>query len=296
MSDDILALVDQMLGGGDDTNYITREIINEMFVLDQQRNNQTNPYIHPHGSELKEGFEGDWRYCFRKSLLQEFYVYPEEEMSVDRLRINKVGWYVHFMIQRLWKGSKRAKVVEVEKTHKHERYGMFYTPDIVTIIPELFDQQLIIVEIKSMNKKRFEAAILQTDPKKMHREAYIQCQIYMYFSGARKGMILLFCKDNSQHHHAYIDYDPEFMHPYIERAETRLRLKVLFETQDGALPNKVCKSQDVKRAQSCPVAQLCWMKNAADRAPYRKIEIVEQQQNSSLIHEDGEYEKNNINR
>ncbi len=285
MEDDILDVIDHMLGDDDQEYHIGKAILDEMFVLDHQKNQETNPYIPPHASELKEAFKGAWRYCYRQSILQEFYIYPEEEMSIDRLRINKMGWYVHLMLQRLWKGSKRAKVVEVETTHKHSRYGMFYTPDVITIIPELFQQELIIVEIKSMNKKRFEQAMMQSDPKKMHSEAYKQCQIYMYFHGLKRGMILLFCKDNSRHHHAFIEYDPEFMAPYINRAETRLRLKLIFEASEQ-LSNRVCESRESPRAKSCPVSELCWIKTAEERRPYRKTMQVQQQQNSSLIHED----------
>jgi hypothetical protein len=288
--DDNIAFVESMFSGEDDY-LVGRNIINQWFIEDAREDAAKNPRSGDHASDYKQPFRGAWRYCYRQSILQEFYMYEQEEMSVKRLRINKLGWYIHVMLQRLAK--KHGHVVEAEKTHKHPRYGIYYTPDIIAKFYELTGDEDVAVEIKSMNKSSYEKATTEffDDPMRGHADAYKQLQIYMFLHGLKKGMILIFCKDNSEFHYWLVDYSPEFMQPYIDRIETRLKLKIIFEAKDGqlpqhVLPKRVCESQDAKRAQSCPVGDLCWMKNAAARAPRLRTVAHGAQQNVSLIHED----------
>src|SRR6266704_402956 len=89
--------IEAMFSGQDDY-VVMKNILNQMFVEDYKKEQEAHPRIGPHASEFKESFKGAWRYCFRKSILQEFYHYPDEEsMSVKRIRINKLGWYIHIM-------------------------------------------------------------------------------------------------------------------------------------------------------------------------------------------------------
>lgn len=286
--DDNIALVESMFSGEDDY-LVGRNIINQMFVDDAKADHAKNPRSGSHASEYKQPFRGAWRYCFRQSILQEFYMYEQEELSVRRIRINKLGWYIHVMLQRLFKQSGRA--IEVERTHLHPRYGVYYTPDLIAQFHELTADEHVIVEIKSMNKSSYEKATTEffDNAAKGHPDAYKQAQIYMFLHALKKAMILIFCKDNSEFHYWIIDYDPAFMEPYINRIETRLKLKIIFEAQDGhlpQLPKRVCEEQGSTRAQSCPVGKLCWMQNYAARAPYLRSQGHGLQQNVSLIHED----------
>lgn len=283
---DTLAIVDAMLGGDTEVSTI-REIINEMFLESVKRKQEKNPYIPPHASEFKEGFKGAWQYCYRKSILQEFYFYPEEEISVSRVRINELGWYIHVMLQRLWKHSKRAKVIEIEITHKHPKYGIFYTIDVVSLFEELFGTDEVVIEIKSMNRNNFEHAITQKTPEKMHPEGYKQAQIYMFLSERKRAGLLLYNKDNSDYHLEFFEYNPLFMQPYISRIETRTKLRTIFEESNGKkIPKKLCTSSDSSRASSCPVRDICFMHSAAEREKFRRTALVQEQQNSSLIHEE----------
>lgn len=282
---DTLAIVDEMLGGKNESS-TTREIVNEMFLLEERKKKERNPYIPPHASEFKESFEGAWQYCIRKSILQEFYFYPEEEFPINRVRINELGWYIHLMIQRIWKNSTRARAVEIEVTHKHPKYGVFYTIDIVSLFEELYGNDEVVVEIKSMNTNAFQAAIKKNSAEKMHPEGYKQAQIYMFLSNRKRAALFLYDKNTSDYHLEFFEYDSEFMKPYIDRIETRYALKLIFEASEGKkLPPKVCTDPNIPRACSCPVKDLCFMSKAKERES-RKRDITHQQTNVSLIHEE----------
>lgn len=282
--DDNTALVESMLDGSDDY-LIGRNIFNQMFVDDHKKDQEAHPRSGDHASDYKQPFQGDWRYCFRKSILQEFYIYDDEELSPKRIRINKLGWYIHVMLQRLIKQSGRA--IEIEKTHIHPKFGIYYTPDAIMYLRELVGEEHVIVEFKSMNKSSYEKAVDYhfDNALKGHPDAYKQLQIYLYLSGLKKGLIFLYCKDNSDFHYYLVDYDPLFMEPYIERIETRLKLKIIFESK-GQLPKKVCADADATRVKSCPVGKLCFLKNQIERSPYLRTKGHGLQQNVSMIHED----------
>ena len=100
-------------------------------------------------------------------------------------------------------------------------------------------------------------------------------------------MTLIFCKDNSDFHYIIYDYDPEFLVPYIDRAETRLKLKKIFE-ETGQVTERVCTDSQAPRAKSCPVAQLCFLANSAAREPFKRtvINVDSIQRNAFVIHED----------
>lgn len=280
---DAMSLINSMFSENPDTYLQLHDILNQMFLDDQKKKQKEHPYEGDHASDYKQSFTGDWRYCYRKSILQEMYHFDGEEISAKRIRINEMGWYVHLMIQHKFKNSGRA--IAIEQVHQHPVYGIFYSPDIEATIKEMFGDEILIVEIKSMNKESFEKAIKTDDPKKAHLDAYKQVQIYMFLSGKRKALIYLFCKDNSEFHHFVVDYDEEFMLPYIERIETRAKLKIIFESRDGILPKRVCPNNQTSRAKSCPVANLCWLATAKQREPFKRTIEIQQTQNASLIHE-----------
>lgn len=281
---DAMSLINSMFSDDPDTYLQLHDILNQMFVDSHKKKNQEHPYEGDHASDYKQSFEGDWRYCYRKSILQEMYHFEGEELSAKRIRINDVGWYLHLMIQHKFKESGRA--VRIEHTHRHPKYGIHYSPDIEAKIVEMFGEEIIIVEIKTMNKESFEKAVKTDDPRKGHLDAYKQVQIYMFLSGLRKALIYLFCKDNSEFHHYIVDYNEEFLQPYIERIETRAKLKLIFESRDGLLPIRVCQNSQTTRAKSCPVASLCWMATTRQREPFKRTIQIQQNQNASLIHKD----------
>lgn len=265
-----------------------KKIIDEMFTQDVRIVEENNPYEGLHAGHMLAGFSGKWRLCYRQLVLNKYYLHIPIAMSVDRMRINKMGWYVHIMIQRLFKQSGRA--IEVEVTRIDEKWGVFHTPDIIARFEELFEKQHVIIEIKSMNKESYLKAVTKFpfDARKAHEHAFKQAQLYMYLTNTKKAIFLAFCKDNSDHHEWIFDFDQEYIAPYVARLDNLLVFYEKFEQHQGKmLPQRVCENPDEPRAKSCPMRHVCWLKTYEERKPHLRIhEIKKDQKNSSLIHED----------
>jgi hypothetical protein len=272
-----------------------RNYINQMFIDEVKKRNQESPREGLHASDLLANMKGKYRFCYRQHTLGHFYKPVETKelttysfFDIKMMRIQKMGWYVHLMFQRLWREF--GHPIAIEKTHYNRRYDLYYTPDIEAQFPSFGENKKYVVEIKSMNTNNYEKAVVCESALEGHESAYKQCQVYMMLLGYPKGLILVYDKDKSNFHVWEIDYDPEFCKPYKERLENLIRLYPIYEDSDGSdahLARQVCDGPDAPRAKVCPMRNVCWLANKAERAPYLRGKMKnQQQQNVSIIHED----------
>lgn len=281
---DLEAEISAMISGRQ-TDVEIRKIINKMFVDNVKKQDETNPREGLHAGDILGGFTGKWRFCYRQHVLNKWYVIKHEAMALNQVRINLMGWYVHVMLQRLFKQSGHA--IEVEQTRIDSKWGVYHTPDIVSVFPELDKDERYIVEIKSMNKRLFELAVEAPTAREGHEHAYKQAQLYMLLTNIKKALILIYCKDNSNFHFWVVEFDPEYIEPYKQRLDHLIEFYNVYETR-GIAPKRVCESKETPRAKSCPVRETCWLQDKNARIPFLRSVAIRNiaQQNTSLIHED----------
>lgn len=254
--------------------------INKMLIL---WNNNKPIRFGLHLSDICLPFKGKTQFCFRQHVLGKFYLPAEErKQSPKALAIFLEGWYVHLKWQMLFKNAGRA--VEIEKTRLDPIWQIYHTPDIVATLPEISmnPEDLWIVEIKSMGRKYYEQVLTEYDPIKIHKGGFTQCQLYMYLTGARKGMLLLDNKDTQDHREVTFDYDPEFVKPFVHRLN--LLSQMWEEYDNGKLPVRVCESAETSRALSCNMRNVCWIGRQEREKFLLTSPWAQEQVNASLIH------------
>ena len=238
-----------------------------------------------HLSDLKAPFKGKGQYCYRQHVLGNFYdPAPEGEFPLKTIRIWLEGWYIHHKWQMIF--QKGGFAIDIEKTHLHPLFKIYYTPDITASFPDVFNGETIVVEIKSMNNASYTAAEKETDPYRIHQDGYKQGQLYMYLTGLKHAMLLLDNKDTSFHREITFDFDPAFVAPYAHRINIQSQMNVTY-ANSNQIPIKVCGSKDDPRAQTCPMRHVCWLQTKDQRSQYlRKDEEFPQEQiNASLHHQ-----------
>ncbi len=262
MSDDIAHQMDAMISGDMSEIRVVRRL-NKMFVDHNAKHNAARSTKRVHVSAVLGSAKGAQAFCLREQILGLHYTPAPESgtASVALLRTYLAGTYIHEMWQDLLVESELAKSIEDSQTHAELQVD--HTPDAVVDI--FGDGVLRVMEIKSAREKSY-MGFLKVHT---HDRAYKQCQLYMHLTGIHKGIILVQNKNDQDFFVHLIDYDPEFVKPYVERLELLKALNKAF-AETGRLPkNMLCAHEDVPRAQNCPMRQLCFA-NRAEREKSRR--------------------------
>lgn len=198
---------------------------------------------------------GPKEYCPRALVLSLLYEQLQgEEISPGLKRIFEEGNAVHEKWQRMFIRAGWSKAEQLDFTQYNEEYMMSFTPDIICSIPEMFDGELMVGEIKSVNTYQFQKMI-------KHPSAWKQCQWYMHLTGLKKGFVLCDDKNTQDFKLEVYDYDSELVAPFIERAE-----EVMFHYDRVVSSGKMVKrpddatAYDCKRCEKCNMKDACWNK------------------------------------
>ncbi|WP_291632241.1 hypothetical protein [Clostridium sp.] len=193
------------------------------------------------------------QWCTRQQVLSLVYKMSQgEDIPVGLMRIFEEGNAIHEKWQRLFIRGGYGVAKTMDRTRMNKEYMISYSPDIICKIPELFGDEPIVGEVKSVNTFSF---------KKMtsHASGHKQLQFYLYLTGYKKGFVL--CDDkNCQEFKLYIyDYEPETVAPFIDRCED---VKYHYEKfiDEGILIDRCdnCDSANCKKAKNCGMRNACW--------------------------------------
>ena len=192
---------------------------------------------------------GDDKFCFREQVLSLLYKQAQgENVPIKLKRIFEEGNAIHEKWQRLFIRGGLCKAEDCDFSRFNTDYEIGFTPDaIITINGEKY-----VVEIKSVNTYQF---MNMTS----HPTASKQVQMYMKFTGIKKGIIL--CEDkNTQDFKVFIvNYNSDITAPYIERLEAVQYYKNrVFEEGKMVKRCDQCTSKLCKRAISCSMRDACW--------------------------------------
>lgn len=192
---------------------------------------------------------GEDKFCYREQVLSLLYKQAQgEHVPQNLIRIFEEGNAIHEKWQRLFIRGGLCKAEDCDFSRFNKKYELGYTPDaILTINGEKY-----VCEIKSVNTYQFMKMTSHPTAKK-------QVNMYMHFTGIKKGIIL--CEDkNTQNFKVFIvNYDPEVVAPYIERLEAVKYYKQrVFDEGKMVKRCEQCTSKVCKRAIGCAMRDACW--------------------------------------
>jgi len=111
------------------------------------------------------------------------------------------------------------------------------------------NNDVLIVEFKSIKSKGFNEYLPKTKPKKEHE---MQLQLYFYLTGIRKGMVYYENKDNQEQKYYIVDYNQSIVDSIISD------IRVIIEAIDNdILPEREFQPTDVK-CRYCDFRDICW--------------------------------------
>lgn len=110
----------------------------------------------------------------------------------------------------------------------------------------------MLLELKSANTRGFNE-FLKNGPPKYYSD---QIQMYLFFSGLKKALLLYQNKDSSKKHQMVIDRDDSRI--AILRSKVAAYRNGMDKNQ---APDRVCVSSDCPRAQQCQLREICFQKN-----------------------------------
>lgn len=212
-------------------------------VIDNWYSEQEKQYPRRMGTHASAILSYGKEFCFREHVLLDRY--PDDTLErvtpPALLRIFAQGTYMHMKWQALFESVKSA--VHIEQPFYSEEYDLYFTPDAVIT----HKGRVYVVEIKSMNTMSYSRL---TGPPKFAVE---QCMLYMHLTGIGCGIILVEDKDKQQYMPWVVDYNVEYVLPYLKR------IKELIAAKDApGVPMRICKNETVKRALECPVRNVCF--------------------------------------
>ena len=234
--------------------YLERDIDEETKFLKQvmTRGAESQERVGLHASAILAGHK---EFCMRAQVLSLLYKQLQgEEVSVNLKRIFEEGNAIHEKWQRMFIRAGWSKAEDLDFTRFHEEYKMSFTPDIICSIPEMFDGEPMVGEIKSVNTYQFQKMI-------KHPSAWKQCQWYMHLTGLKKGFVLCDDKNTQDFKLEVYDYDYDLVAPFIERAEAVMFYyeRVLSEGKMVKRPDDAT-AYDCKRCERCSMKDACWNK------------------------------------
>lgn len=244
--------------------YLPKNIKKEAKFVEQvmTRGEQQQKRKGLHASAL---IVGEKDFCLRQQVLSLVYEQLQgSQFKVDLMRIFEQGNAIHEKWQRLLLRGGFAEPNDLDVTQFNDKYQISYTPDIVCIIPTVFEGKMV-GEIKSVNTFQFQ---------RMHRHptAWKQLQFYMGLMIVKakaegnwngtdytKGFVLSEDKNTQQFSIEMYDYSKQSIKPFIMRAK-QIKLssaRFLDEQILIARPDQA-KSFKSKICKNCPMRDACW--------------------------------------
>lgn len=245
-------------------------LLNQAFFLDKDIEGETK-FLHmvmTRGAETQERvglhasnmLKGDKDFCLRFNVLSLLYHQTQgEEVSPSLKRIFEEGNAIHEKWQRLFIRAGWSDPMELDYTQYNEQYMMSYTPDIICRIPEFYDGEDMIGEIKSVNTFQF---------KKMarHPSAWKQCQWYMHLTGLKHGFVLNEDKNTQEFKVELYDYDRKLVEPWVDRAEAIVEgYHRALDAHKMVKRPSWAKSPTCKKCEGCALKNACWKLGKVER-------------------------------
>lgn len=247
----------------DDTAKKIRNLFNNMFYLPKSIEEEAKfvKQVMTRGQESQERkglhasnmLVSENEFCLRSQVLSLLYKQNQgEQLQPGLLRIFEQGNAIHEKWQRLFIRAGYGKAVDMDYTCYNKQYMMSFTPDAIISIPEIFNGEKAVVEIKSVNTFQFQRM-------ERHPSAYKQCYWYMHNKGIKHGIVLSEDKNTQDFKIEVYDYDSKLVAPYIERAESIMYYysRVIAEHKMVHRPEDA-KSPDCKKCNECPTRDACW--------------------------------------
>ena len=239
--------------------FLEKDIEGEIAFLRMvmTRGAETQERVGLHASNM---LKGDKDFCMRFQVLSLLYHQTQgEEVSPGLKRIFEEGNAIHEKWQRLFIRAGWSDPMELDYTQYNEKYMMSFTPDIICRIPEFWDGEDAIGEIKSVNTFQF---------KKMarHPSAWKQCQWYMHLTGIRHGFVLNEDKNTQDFKVELYEYDPAAVEPWADRADAIMEYyhRAVDDRRMVKRP-EWAKGPSCKRCEGCALRDACWKLNGGGR-------------------------------
>lgn len=242
--------------------YLDKDIDNELMFLKSvmTRGQETSERKGLHASAIIVPEE---KFCYRQQVLSLYYKQLQgEQTPIGLKRIFAEGDAIHEKWQRLFIRGGLCKPLDCDMTHYYDDYALTYTPDIIASIPVSYKLEDIsnpdvpkedyIIEIKSVNSFTYKK-------QKYHASGRKQCQLYMYLTGIKKGIVLCDSKNDQEFKVYKYDYTPSEISEYISRLE-----RIQEYSDRLLLHNRLvkrcepCTGYQSKRAMNCPMKDVCY--------------------------------------
>ena len=116
-----------------------------------------------------------------------------------------------------------------------------------------------LFEAKSCNAKRFKELQKHGDYRKFSETYYWQVQVYMLDLGLKRAAAFIYNKDTSE---------LMMVRVRLDREATIEKLRQIFETITGELPERSCPREDYYKARFCNYRELCFHGAAPASEPW----------------------------
>lgn len=237
-------------------------ICNRMFYIEQKnvkeetkfvemvmtRGLETQERVGLHASAITKGT--DKQFCVREQVLSLLYKQNQSNnIPVNLKRIFEEGNAVHEKWQRLFIRAGYADAIQCDQTKYHKEYMISYTPDLEVFIPEVYPDDELIGEIKSMNSNSYVK-------QERHTEGTKQLLWYLHLEGKEKGFVLADNKNNQDFRIEIVNYDLDKVKPFIRRSESVVEAYQSF-CCGASLPKRLA-TNDTTKCKQCSMHDACF--------------------------------------
>lgn len=248
-------------------------ILNRMFYVQEKNIEEETKFVEMvmtrglesqervglHASAITKGT--DDTFCVREQVLSLLFKQNQNNnIPINLMRIFEEGNAIHEKWQRLFIRAGYADAFQCDKTKYNEHYMISYTPDVEVFIPEVYPDDELICEIKSMNSNAY---VRQSK----HTEGQKQLMWYLHLEGKEKGFVLADNKNTQDFRVEMVDYDHDLAKPFISRAE-----RVLEGYHDFLLGSSLPKRIGVLSAKDGKCKQ-CVMHDACFNMGMKRIPV-----------------------
>lgn len=242
--------------------YLDKDIENELIFLKSvmTRGQETAERKGLHASAV---IVPESKFCYRQQVLSLYYKQLQgEQTPIGLKRIFTEGDAIHEKWQRLFIRGGLCKPLDCDMTHHNDDYALTYTPDIIASIPVTYKLEDVynddvpkedyIIEIKSVNTFMYKK-------QKYHASGRKQCQLYMYLTGIKKGIVLCDSKNDQEFKVYKYDYTPSEISDYISRLERIQEYSDRLINYNRLVRRcESCTGYTSKRAINCPMKNVCY--------------------------------------
>lgn len=217
----------------------------KMVLAIQKKNGEALERIGLHASAMLQ----DNGFCYRQHVLSLFYkMLQGEDLPLKSKCIFEEGNAIHEKWQRLFIRGGLGTYKEMDHTQLKPEYDLSFTPDAILTIKN----KKYIVEIKSMNTFSYQRTNTHASGKK-------QCMFYQWLTGIHRGFVLMEDKNTQDFKIEVVDYDFSLIANAVEHLEGIQEYKKRF-IEEKKPPERIkeCKKYDCKKAQDCPMRDVCW--------------------------------------